>query len=182
MFEIELNSNAAQVADKLSRFSAEMLSAIAAAMDEQNVQTVSAVQRDRLNFPASGPTRADGLRHRTGGLFESPRNSAARIIGQSIESAIGSNVVYAGAHEYGVDRVVQVPAHRRRNAAFDRYRKHGRGFIKTQSGIPETVRAHSMHMHLPARAPFGNTLADRTQNYSDAISGAIVTTWNGGAS
>ena len=39
------------------------------------------------------------------------------------------------------------------------------------------VRAHSMHMRFPARAPFRTSAEERQQNYGQAISAAILTAW-----
>ena len=95
-------------------------------------------------------------------------------------SSIGSNVSYAGGHEWGVNKTVNVKAHKRRIIAFDRYRRTARGnFIKTQSGLPGVIRAHTMKMNLPERAMFRTGISERTENYKASVSAAIVAAWEG---
>ena len=68
---------------------------------------------------------------------------------------IGTNVIYAAAHQFGVNRSVVIPAHRR--------------LVKQAFGKPlrfpvwSQVRAHAVNPHLPARPYLGWNQADRRE-------------------
>lgn len=178
--EIKFQSNAEQVAVKIRTFTDAMLPAIAKAMDDENLLTLGVIQRDYLNFPAKGPTQEHGLRHVSGKLFSSPIQSPAEVIGNTIESVIGSAIVYARIHELGFSGEQQVSGFSRKNIRENRYapRKDGRGFTKklVASGA-SVVRPFSRTMRMPARAPFGTALKSRTQNYLESIKGALEGAW-----
>lgn len=68
---------------------------------------------------------------------------------------IGTNVIYGAAHQFGIDKSVMVPAHRRLvKKAFG----HALKFP-----VWAQVRAHSFNPHLPARPYLGWNQADRTE-------------------
>lgn len=191
--KISLESNAAEIVDRLNRFPAEMAQAICRALDYENELTVGAIVRERLSYPRAfvGPL-PHGLRVQTSRLRRSIRPSKARVVGSMVDSAIGSNVRYAGVHEFGFDGVVPVSAHTRHQVSEDVIQgKAGaarRGFEARQkrekviaSGVAR-VRAHSRKVHLPARAYVRTTIAERVPAYTSALSRAIVQAWTGGAS
>lgn len=68
---------------------------------------------------------------------------------------IGTNVIYGAAHQFGIDKAITIPAHRR--------------LIKKAFGhalkfpVWSSVRAHSFNPHLPARPYLGWNAADRTE-------------------
>lgn len=64
-----------------------------------------------------------------------------------VTGTIGTNVKYARPHEFGFDGTVNVREHLRRS-------KLGNAF---------TVRAHSMHMHIPERSFLRSSLADERE-------------------
>lgn len=74
---------------------------LARRMDQENVHTVSYIQTTYLSFPKSEPSVPDGLRVQTNRLRGSLRASSTVITGDGLQSAIGSNVVYAALHEFG---------------------------------------------------------------------------------
>lgn len=98
-----------------------------------------AVQRDSVQNKLSGQV----LNVRTGRLRRSIttriEDDADKVLG-----IVGTNVEYAAAHEYGFEGVVSVREHLRR----------------TVSGKSATVRAHSMHMHIPEKSFLRSALAD----------------------
>jgi phage gpG-like protein len=170
---IQVDSNAAAILARLRRLPAAMLAAIAVALDAQNNLTLGYISATKLS--QRGPTTLGVISNR---LRSSVRVARAVILGQRVESAIGSNVRYAAAHEFGVHETVLVPAHKRRIIAFDRYRRtRGGRLVQTQSGIRGVVRAHAMRMNLPARAPFRTGIGERTEDYRAAISAGIVSAW-----
>lgn len=173
-FKIQLTSNAAAITATLEEFPEKMARAIVKTMDKENEETVGVIAREKLS--QRGPTTLGVVSNR---LRLSVRKTSALVSGVDVVSSIGSNVKYAAAHEFGFTGVVQVKAHKRRIIAHDRYRKHGRGFIKTQSGIPGTIRAHSMKMNLPERSYIRSTLQERAPRYTEALSKGIEAAWGG---
>lgn len=98
-------------------------------MDYQNELTTAYIQQHFL----SGPGRRDlaTLGIVTGLLRRSARPVKAVNLGGVVVSGLGSNVRYAAAHEFGVDEVVNVPAHTRRNSAADRFTASGQEVNRT---------------------------------------------------
>lgn len=185
-----------------------VMATICRVMDQQNELTTGYIQQNFL----SGPGKKDQgtLAVVTGYLRRSVRPVPARNHGGVIFSGIGSNVVYAAAHEFGVDEEVSVPAHSRRNPHGDRFDVSGvtlarftalraglltkkqagrravesgkytfarRGVKQVKQGATITVRAHQMHMRLPARRMFTRGIEARLQTYGTAISTAIINDW-----
>lgn len=68
---------------------------------------------------------------------------------------IGTNVIYGAAHQFGIDKMVAVPAHR--------------SLVKKAFGhalkfpVWANVRAHSFNPHLPARPYLGWNAADKVE-------------------
>jgi len=68
---------------------------------------------------------------------------------------IGTNVIYGAAHQFGIDKAVTVPAHKR---LVKKVFKHALKFP-----VWANVRAHSFNPKLPARPYLGWNQADRTE-------------------
>lgn len=168
MISISITSDAQALLGKLGRFPAEMAQGIAGALDRQNMETLNYVSVRKLR--QRGPTTLGVVSSR---LRSSIRITPAQVVNSShIVSAIGSNVKYAAVHEYGIDQQVQVRAHSRAiTQVFGRPLRDPRTV---------QVRAHSMHLRFPARAPFRTSAEERQQNYGQAISAAILTAWKTG--
>ena len=186
VFVIKLTHNAAEVSSRLGAFPPALLQGVARAMDNQNALTITQAQVDHLRGP-----RPQKLGRVTSDLANSLNAPPAQIDGQRVTSSIGSNLVYAAPHEYGFQGVVRVPAHSRRivktsekaTARLDargRIRR-SRKIVKTQTGTAQ-VREHKRTLILPERAYIRTSITEREQNYTDAISAAIVAAWEGGAS
>jgi hypothetical protein len=174
---INITTNAAQTAAQMRAAPKRMVRGIIKALDRENELTTGHIQATKLS--QRGPTTLGVVTNR---LRKSARPSKAVEVSDGITSSIGSNVKYAGAHEDGVQKTVQVKAHKRRIIAFDRYRRTAGGnFIKTQSGLPGQIRAHSMRMNLPARHMFRTGITERTANYTASVSAAIMLAWQGGS-
>jgi hypothetical protein len=141
---------------------AEMLLAIKEEMDLQNQLTISHIVRDNLSFPKDQPPVPIGLRVISGMGRKSVRASSAVVIGQSVESGIGSSLDYMAAHEFGV------PAHDvvAKGKAL-RFMIGERVIFRKKVHIPA----------LPARAPIQRGIADRAGEYGQGISQAIVEAW-----
>jgi hypothetical protein len=95
-----------------------LLDDLRAVMDYQNELTCSHIQEAYL----SGPTGAETLSVRTGLLRASANASKSVVSGEKILSGVGSNVVYAAPHEFGVDEMVAVARNfQQRDAMADRF-------------------------------------------------------------
>jgi hypothetical protein len=177
------------------------LQGIARGMDRANQLTVGVIQKDFLNFPKGGPTSPIGLRHQSGHLKRSVRASKAVIVGESVISAIGSNVKYAGVHEYGFNGRVNIPAHTRKpgrsflvggklvsqRTVRDLLTKAGK--VRKKAGLIEVhgtraviieVKAHTKVLKLPARSPIRRGIAFNLAQTKSIVSGEVVKAINGG--
>src|SRR4051812_17109033 len=102
-FAIKIEDNAAAILAQVKAFPEAMAQSIARALDEQNELTVGHIQETKLS--KRGPTTLGVIHNR---LRLSVHRALAVVKGNTIDSAIGSNVVYAGVHEFGFDGEVQV--------------------------------------------------------------------------
>jgi phage gpG-like protein len=124
------------------------------------------------------------LHVRTGTLRRSI-NRKVEVEGDSVRATIGTNVEYAGVHEYGFNGTVSVPAYVRRSQsqmALARYRtnKAGekieiRGSYRKAGGGPGeiNVRAHSRVMNMPERSYLRSTLREFRERIRSQIIGAV---------
>ena len=161
--QITLSPEAQRVLQRLRELPENMGQAIAGALDRENELTVGHIQSRYLS--QRGP-RTLGVR--TNRLRQSIRPRASSVRGGTVTSAIGSNVVYAGVHEFGFSGQVNVRAHTREvTVAF------GRPVAPPTSA---SVRAHTRRMDVPARRPIRRGIDDRLNAYAEAISAAIVST------
>lgn len=168
---IQLTSNAAAVTAALQRFTPAMQSAIGKALDLENQLSIESMSLNKMHGP-----RPQVLGAVTQDLVRSINATPAAVGDTTVDSAIGTNLVYAGVHEFGFDGNVNVSAFSRRNARRNVYapRKDGRG--NTKRIVAEgasVVRAHSRHMRMPQRSFIRSTISERTDDYSAAVSGAI---------
>lgn len=164
--KIRLKSNAAQIARDVKEFTPRMMRRVAEAMDEQNQHSIAYTVKEKL-------TRANPpyLNVRTGRLRGSVRAAQTRIERRRVLGSYGTNVVYAGVHEYGFEGTVQVGAFSRRIPP-NRFGRGGEG------GGTERVRAHGRRVKFKARHMFRDGLEDTAQDYADRISEAITEGWN----
>lgn len=175
---ITLSPQAQKLLANAQAFPVNLLKSIQRAMDAELGLAAGHIMSRRLTGKGPFPVAAGRLGTRTNRLRNSVWAAPARIHGNVVSASIGSNVKYAGVHEFGFTGTVQVKAHKRRIIALDRYERAGRGWRQTQSGIRGTIRAHSMRLSIPARAPFRRGLEDRVPNLSRALSRAIVEAFN----
>lgn len=162
---IKLREPAARIVKELETFPERMSQRIAGAMDRRNQLVVGYIQKEKL-------TRANPpyLNVRTGRMRGSVRATRAAVSGRVIRSSIGTNVRYAGVHEYGFKGTVQVGAFEREIPA-NRFGKGGKG------GGTEKVKAHSRRVNFKARHMFQDGIEDNLANYTDDISAAITEAW-----
>lgn len=170
-------------------------SRLAQAMDHENQITIGHIQLRYLSFSANFVGPVDGLRVRTNRLRGSLWAAKARPVAGQLVSSIGTNVNYAGVHEYGFSGPVQVRAFTRRNKALDVFRvveigefdlasgritrrKAKRKRERIAQGISR-VRAHTRHAHYAERAPIRRGIADRIPAMTVALEQAALSTLGG---
>lgn len=148
---------------------------IARVMDKENEKTIGHIQQAYLSFPKSGPALAIGLRVQSNRLRSAVWKSEAVVSGNTIRSAIGDSVKYAAAHEFGVDKVVTVRPHARQRFKVESFAGIGKRRVKRRVRKADTfVGVGQRRMVLPARGMFQRGITDRSTNYSQRISAAVI--------
>jgi phage gpG-like protein len=133
---------------------------LARAIDRENQFTVGYIQRNKLSL--RGPTTLGVVTNR---LRSSIRASKAVNYGDVIESGIGSNVVYAGIHEFGgTTRPHVIEA------------KNGKALsFRLPSGA--TIcrrRVNHPGSKIPARHYIENSIRERMPAISEALSKVVL--------
>jgi hypothetical protein len=185
--EIKITDRASEVVQRLQP--AVLLPVLAREMDKQNGNAIDLISRKYLSFPRQGPTTLEGLRFISGDYRNRLHASPATVVNGDIQSGIGANTVsksgfsYPKLHEFG--GVVRRPAH---NGSV-RLRTDAKGNLVRQSkfrqlavfarkshvrakSVDYTAKAHEAVY--PARAPIQRGIADRLENYRDALSKAVI--------
>ena len=175
----------------------EMLTAIARGMDKGLALALGKITRER--FTGKGPfpvgdrklgVRSNrlrsSLRWNVTGLPGQAGGEPSRIDGNTISGSMGSNVEYAGVHEYGFSGEVQVRSFRRGVSptqfvkaglgVLKGTRKLGKEAFKAALGM-EQVRAHRRRMNVPERAPLRTGLADHGGTITAQIGAALQRAW-----
>lgn len=157
-------------------------------IDQQNQLTVGYIDAKKLH----GPTTPTTLSVRTARLWQSIRATKASAQSGIISSSIGSNVIYAGVHEFGIDKTVRVGSFTRRNPRADVFKAGASSMATLDKGghvvrrkarpIAEGishVRSFTRRMKLPARAYIRSSIQERAQDYGAAMMGTISTLLGG---
>jgi hypothetical protein len=171
VYKAKLTPKAQETLRAVQTLPQNILAGIALAMDLQNQFTISHIVRDYLSFPKDGPSTDIGLRVQSGRGRASIRASKAKVTGQAVQSAIGSNIGYMAAHEFGAT----IPAH-------DVVAKGGALRFRIGDRVLFRKKVHIPEVELPARAPVQHGIEDRLDDYSEAISAEIQKIWDGGKS
>ena len=159
MIQIRLTQQAQLILAGLRAFPEKMAAALVAEMDRQNEFTVGHIQKNRMT--RRGPETLGVVTNR---LRSSVRPTKAVLQGGEIQSAIGSNVVYMGIHEFGG----QTKPHKI-------FPKKGRALAFMRGGKSVVVKSvNHPGSKIPARAPIRRGIEDRAENYSRALSAAIL--------
>jgi phage gpG-like protein len=149
---IEITGNAAEILRELQAFPQEMRKAIAGALDVENQMTMRHIGQNKLS--RRGPTTLGRV---TSTLLQSLRATPVQVGSTSVETAIGTNVEYAGVHERGA--VI-----RAKNKPYLRFNVGGR-WVQKKS------------VTLPARRWLSSGIEERADNYSRALGEAIERAW-----
>jgi phage gpG-like protein len=186
--KFELSAEAQALAARLG--DGKVLGAVAQALDRENELTIAHISSVRMrgNNGKPFPAELHVLGIRTARYVKSLRRSNARVSESQVESSIGSNVKYAGIHEFG--GVIKVGARKGtarlrtdKSGTLLRQRGHenlavfARANHKRVKQVAYEAAAHEIHM--PARRPVQSGIEDRQKEYSESISGAIVGFWEG---
>ena len=176
--------------ERMRRAPELVLPAIARAMDEQNQLTVAHIQARRMSGQGPYPVEEHrlGVGTRRGSrLWKSLRASKAVVTGGEVQSGIGSNVKYAGIHEFG--GTIHFPP----RAGSVRLRTSKAGALLLQPGRRGAIFAKASHARartvayqskghdvtMPARAPITFGIKDRGPAIGDAIIAAAIAALGG---
>lgn len=154
------------IMERLAGAGARVQRSILNVVDRQNEFTIGAITSQRLS--RRGPETLGVVTNR---LRSSIRASKSLISGDTIRATIGSNVAYAGVHEFGIDANVTVRAHSRTITQV---------FGKRIDPRASTVRSHTRHMLFPARAYIRKTVEERATHYATALTTAATEGLNNG--
>lgn len=186
MISIPITTNAEAALAQMQNLAPQLLAAVARTMDDENLLTIGHINAQRMTGKGPFPVSEHKLGVRTGNLRRSLRASKTRLVGDSLVSTIGSNIVYAGIHEFG--GVIKHPP----RAGSVRLRTNQQGALLRQKNNPSlavfagrrhksakevafTAGAHEVTM--PARAPIATGIEDRRAAYGEAVSKTIEETW-----
>lgn len=184
---IQLTSNAANILLALARMPVDLLNAIRRDLDEQNQLTVAHIQVNRLSGKGPFDPSLGKLGVRSNRYRQSVRRSPAVITGNSVHSAIGTNLKpYPELHEFGADFTRKAGSVRLRTDASGALTGRGpNGRLATFAGRRhKRVKVVGFAAHgvkVPARAPLQRGLADKAPDYGRRLSTTIVSTWNAAA-
>jgi phage gpG-like protein len=170
--QVQLSDEARAILQRFETMPAQIGVALAHELDHQNELTIGYAQKNKLS--ASSSTT---LGVRTGLLRRSLRRNDAVVNGNLITGAIGSNVEYAGVHEYGFDGDVQVKSFVRKNRRGDLFSVKKKKI--SANGI-SFVKSFTRHMHMPERSFIRSSLQERLPLIGRALSRAIVGALGGG--
>lgn len=182
---ILLTSSAQAILAGLNAAPRRILQSVATALDTQNELTVSHIKEKRLSGKGPFPASEGKLGVKTNRLRNSLRRSRAVITGNRVDSAIGTNVEYAGPHEFGAvitrkpfSGVVRL----RTNAdgSLLRNARNGARFASLRHKRAKEVAFSSQgySITMPARRPIGRGIEDKQADYGQRLSDAIVAGWN----
>lgn len=157
---------------------AVMAEAIRKGLDRANLISLSRIQRARFTGTGPFPVSEQKLGHRSRRLIRSLGASRAVVrdaASLKVGTGIGSNVKYFGAHEFGFEGSVSVPAHTRQMPETARVSSSGRAY--TVPAHTQTVRAHSRRMKVPERRPLRAGLEEEAtrETYLGEIFSALQT-------
>jgi phage gpG-like protein len=191
-FKIELTPEAQRMLNRWSVLPQRFAVAIGGAMDKANENAIAKIQKDHLTGEKkrtqSYPPSEHRLVVRSNRLRSSVAASESREVSPGVvQSAIGSNVVYAAIHEFG-GRITRVATRRK-----VRHKTDARGNLVKQVGnshllvfakknakrARETeVQVKSHEIVMPERSPFRTGLAESKPVYTQEISKAVVREYN----
>jgi len=183
-YKIQLTDQARKIVENMKTLPVRMVAAIAKGMDAGNELAVAKIRRDHLNGIGPFPPEQHKLGVRTSRLRGSVNATPSVISGQTIDSSIGSNVIYAAIHEFGGrikmgERTQKVRLRTDKDGNLMRQLKNlaifARKDHKRAKEYFTKVAAHEIEM--PERAPFRTGIQESLPQYKRTISAAVVAEW-----
>lgn len=159
------------------KMAAIMAEAIRKGMDRANLLVLSTIKRSRFTGNGPFPVAQSKLGHVSRRLIRALTASRAVIADANkliVNSALGSNVVYFGAHEFGFDGPVSIPAHTREMPETVRTSSGGRSFrVRAHT---QQVKSHSRRLRIPERRPLraGLEESQNQETYLDELYTALA--------
>ncbi|MDR3427852.1 hypothetical protein [Silvimonas sp.] len=186
-----MSPQAERIVANFPKLPAQILGAIVRGMDQANQHAVKIIKRDHLTGDGPFPPSEHRLGRGKGTLGGRLRGSANAtpskpISATQVQSAIGSNVIYAAIHEFG-GRI-----HHETRTMKIRHKLDARGNLVKQlandhllvfaragakRARTQTVQAQAHDVTMPERAPFRTGLAESRGQYTTNISRQIVAEW-----
>jgi hypothetical protein len=171
---IELSQEAKNIIARLGSVD-WLLDAMRRRMDTENQFTVDAIVEKRLTGKGPFPPAEHRLGERTHRLRPSLRRTDSEVSGSAVMGSIGTNVIYAGVHEYGFDGEVTIRPHSRKRIETQSFAGLGKRTLRRKVRKADTfVGAFKRRMKLPARAPITTGVEERIPALGAGISQAIV--------
>jgi phage gpG-like protein len=165
---------------RIKSFPKRILPAIKRGMTVAMPLITGKIVNERLKGQGPFPVSDHKLGVKSGRLYRSVRWTLPEISGQTVLGSIGTNVKYAGAHEFGFSGSVQVRAHSRKSFSH-------RSFLggTTKSGKQKTVRkkvrgadiqvrTHTRKLNIPERAPIRTGISDHKAILGEEITKAVI--------
>lgn len=169
--------------DTLRRFTvmpSQIVGAMTRGMDKGAMLTIGDIQARRLTGLGPFPEAEGRLGVKSGRLRQSLRATPTVPDGSGLSLTIGTNVKYAGLHEFGAE-FTKTSKPGKVRLAVD---KHGRLIKRGNLATFATVRNLSAHtvafkggrtftVRIPARAPIGHGVADNAATFTREVDNAI---------
>lgn len=186
--KIELDKAAEELLRRMG--GKEVMPVVAAAMDVENLLTISHISEHRMrgNNGKAWPSELHILGIRTNRYRASLRHSQAQVSGTLVTGGIGSNVKYAGIHEFGGTikigartGVARLRTDKSGNLLRQKSNAHLAVFAKAgHKRVKEVAYMSAAHeIRMPARRPVRSGIEDRAGKYGQGISKAIIQFWKG---
>ncbi len=172
--------------ERFSTMRSRMMRGIERGMDNANELVIADISANRMTGKGPYPVAEGKLGVVTNRLRSSLRRADARSNGNTVKGSIGTNVKYAGIHEFGFNGQQQVKPFIRRVKSRDEFvkvdrisQKTGKSYrarIKSAQGI-SFVRGFTRWMQVEARAPIGHGIADGAKTYDEQIGIEMQKEW-----
>lgn len=181
--DIQLSPESQAVLRQMHDLPRVTMQGIAAAMDKENLFTVSHIQAKYLSGSKLKKPSFPGLRTMTGNYNSSLRSSKAVVYGDTVITKIGTNVKskgfsYPSLHEFGGEWTTKPQEVRHRTDAKGNILRRDNGLLifakKSHKRSITRTFGGGKSVTIPARSPIQRGIKDRRQDYSDAISAAIL--------
>lgn len=184
---VQLSPQAEKIVTSFQTLPGRIVAAIVRGMDEANQYAIAKIQKEHLTGRGPFPPEEHRLGVVTSRLRGSVWASGAQPISETqVQSAIGSNVIYAAIHEFG-GRIHHEPRQMKVRHKLDargnlvKQLANSKLLVFAKAGAKRvretTVQAKGYDVDMPERAPFRTGLAESQPTYKRVISAAIIAEW-----